>query len=177
MSSTEWAAWIQAIGSVAAIIAAAWIAIHQSKIQHRNALEVHKTEQLTAQISIAKTLYVLSANSSKAMKHIASQLHDREAISHAAEGHIHCDIGELIRIDTYLGSIPLHSIPYSLVTPTMVLEATVRQFKDKIEMALRLHRNMDASMFDDFFKTVTTMSSSLEATCQDFEAEVKRLEG
>lgn len=176
LSSAEWAAWVQALGSVAAIIAAAWIAIHQSKIQHRNALELHKTELRSAQIDIAKTLSVLAVNSSKAMKHIASQLHDREAIHLVAEGLVHCDLGELSRIDTYLSSIPLHSIPYSLVTPTMVLEATVRQFKNKTEMALRLHRQMDATMFDDFFRTVQEMSASLEATCRDFETEVKRLE-
>lgn len=69
LSSAEWAAWVQALGSVAAIIAAAWIAIHQSKIQHRNALELHKTELRSAQIDIAKTLFVLAVNSSKAMSY------------------------------------------------------------------------------------------------------------
>lgn len=176
LSSAEWTAWVQAVGSVVAIVAATWIAIHQSKAQHRNALDLHKAEQRAAKIDIAKTLSVLSLNSSKAMKHIAGQLHDREAIHLAAEGLTHCDIGELSRIDAYLSAIPLHSIPYSLVTPTMVLEATVRQFKEKTEMALRLHRQMDASMFDDFFGTVMEMSASLEATCRDLEAEVKRLE-
>ncbi|WP_137936567.1 hypothetical protein [Chitinivorax sp. B] len=176
LTSAEWAAWFQAAGSIAAIVAAAWIAKHQATLQHRNALNLHMTEQRTAQVDAAKTLSVLATNSSIAMKHITGQLKDREAIHRVAEGLTHCDLGELHRIDSYLSAVPLHSIPHSLVTHTMVLGSTVRQFIDKTEMALRLHRQLDAGMFDDFFKTVGEMSSSLDATCQDIAAVVKSLE-
>ena len=132
-------------------------------------------EQRTARVDIAKTLSVLATNSSKAMRHIAGQLNDRESVHRAAEGLFHCDVGELRRIDTYLGGIPLHTVPHSLATLTMVLGSTVRQFKDKVEMTLRLYRQMDASMFDDFFRTVGEMNASIEATCRDIAAEVKRL--
>jgi len=172
----EWAAWVQAVGSVIAIVAAAWIAIHVAKLQHRNALYLHKTERRTERIEISKTLSVLSTNSSKAMKHISSQLKDRESVHNAAEGMILCDIGELSRIDTYLNNIPLHSVPHSMVTLTMILGSTVRQFKEKVEMALNLHRKMDAGMFEDFFRTLSEMITSIEATCNNIDAEVKRLE-
>lgn len=58
----------------------------------------------------------------------------------------------------------------------MVLGATVRQFKEKVEMALRLHREMNSDNFEDFFATLAAMKTSVEATCSDIEAEVKRLE-
>lgn len=176
LTSAEWAAWVQAIGSVVAIIAAAWIAIHQAKLQHRNALQLHFTEQQSAKLDIAKTLFVLATNSSIAMKHITGQLKDRESIQQVAEGLIHCDIGELQRIDAHLNAIPLHSIPSSLVTPTMVLGATVRQFKEKTEMAVRAHRQMDAAMFEDFFRTIVEMNASVAATSVDIQAEVKNFE-
>lgn len=176
LTSAEWAAWFQAVGSIAAIIAAAWIAKHQATLQHRNALNLHMTEQRTVQADTAKTLSALARNSSKAMKRVAEQLKDRESIYRVAEGLAHCDLEELHRIDSYLSAVPLHSIPYSLVTPTMALGSTVRQFKDKTEMALKLHDQMDASMFDVFFRTVGEMRASLEATHQEIAGVVNDLE-
>ncbi|MHB1677827.1 MAG: hypothetical protein ACYCSS_09875 [Sulfuriferula sp.] len=111
-----------------------------------------------------------------AMKRIAVQLKSREFVHNAAEGLIPCDVGEVSRIDTYLNNIPLHLVPPSMVTLTMILSSTVRKFKEKIEMALNLHRQMDADMFGDFFHTLNDMNISIEATCNDIDAEVKRLE-
>ena len=176
LTGAEWASWVQAVGSVAAIIAAAWIAIHQAKLQHKHALALHITEQQTAKVDVAKTLFVLATNSSIATKHITGQLKDRESIHLVAEGLMHCDIGELKRIDGHLNAIPLHTIPYSLVTPTMALGATVRQFKEKTEMGIRHHRQMDAAMFDDFFRSISEMNTSLEETCKDIQSEIKNLE-
>jgi len=110
------------------------------------------------------------------MKHIAAQLNDRDSVHKAAEGLEPCDVGEMVRIDTYLGGIPLHEVPHSMVTLTMILSSTVRQFKEKVEMALELHRKMDAKMFEDFFRTLNEMNASIEATCNDINAEIKRLE-
>lgn len=176
LTNAEWAAWVQAVGSVAAIVAAAWIAKHQANLQHQNALDLHKTEKRTEQSDITKTLSVLAENSSNAMKHIANQLKDRESVHKAAEGLVPCAVGELVRIDRYLSDIPLHTVPYSMVTLTMILGSTVRQFKEKIEMSLQFHRQMDAEMFEDFFRTIQEMNASIEATCNDISAEVKRLE-
>jgi hypothetical protein len=110
------------------------------------------------------------------MKHIAVQLKDRESISQVAEGLIHCDIGELQRIDTHLNVIPLHSIPSPLVTPTMILGATVRQFKEKTEIVLRANRQMNAAMFEDFFRTIAEMNTIIVATSKDIQTEVKNFE-
>jgi hypothetical protein len=176
LTSAEWAAWVQAVGSVVAIIAAAWIAIHVAKRQHQNALELLKTEKRTEKVETSKILLVLASNSSKAVKDIATQLSDRESLHNAAEGLIPCDVGELSRINNYLNNIPLHTVPHSMVTLIMILGATVRQFKRKVEMALEFHRKMDANMFEDFFRTIGEMNSSIEATVGDIDAEVKRIE-
>jgi hypothetical protein len=176
LTSAEWAAWAQVFGSVAAIFGAVWIAIHQTGLQHRNALELHKREQRSVKLDLGKTLSVLATNSAKAMKHIASQLNDRESVHKAAEGLVHCDFGEIERINAYIEAVPLHTIPYPLVTPTMVLGSTVRQFKEKVEMALKLYRQMDGNMFEDFFRTLSEMNASIGATCKDIETELTRLE-
>ncbi len=110
------------------------------------------------------------------MSHIAGRLRDRESVYRAAEGLVHCDVGELHRINTYVDGIPIHTIPHSLVSLTMILGSTVRQFKEKVELALRLHRQMDASMFQDFFQTMAAMNEGILATCRDIDAEVSQLE-
>ena len=131
LTSAELAAWVQAIGSVVAIIAAALIAIWQGRIQYRNALAIHRAEQRHTRVELSKTLYVLASNYAKAMAYFTGQLSDREAVHNIAEGRVHFDFGELSRIDAAISGIPLHNLPDSLVTPTMLLSATVRQFREK----------------------------------------------
>ena len=78
--------------------------------------------------------------------------------------------------DVSIGGIPLYNLPDSLVTPTMLLSATVRQFREKVEMAIRAHRKMDAAAFEDFFRVLREMNESVEQTCGDIATEVDRVQ-
>lgn len=176
LTSSEWAAWIQALGSVLAIGAAARLAIYQSREQHKSALALHNREKLDVQIDTTKVLLELAGNSAKVMKNIKLQLHDRESIYNVAEGLVHCPIGEMVRIDKCLSDIPLNTIPSSLVTYTMILGSTLRQFKEKVEMTLNCCRKMDTTMFADFFKCLAKMNVVIEKVCNDINVELKRLE-
>lgn len=175
LTSAEWAAWVQAVGSILAILGAVSIAVWQAGRQHRNALAVHATEQRSAKSELAKTLSALAENCSKAMVFLNRQMNSREAVYEAAEGHKHFDVGQLERLDGALASIPLQSLPSTLVTPTMILGATIRQYREKIEQVLRVHRTMDADNFADFFGTLDEMATSLAATCKDIANEAERV--
>ena len=172
LTSSEWASWVQAVGSVLAIVAAALIARHQASLQHKSALKLLCAERKDARAEAAETLAELASNSAKVMAHVSGQLPDREAVHGAAEGQRRCDLGEVQRLDGYLRAIPLHELPGPLVRLTMILGFTVRQFKEKIEMALRLHRQMDAAMFDDFFQSLKLMNESVRATFKEISDEV-----
>lgn len=176
LTSSEWAAWIQAICSVSAIIAAAGIAIYQSSKQHKSALALHNREKLDAQVDIAKVLLSLAVNTSKVMINIEKQLSSRESISNVVDGLEPCAFDEILRIDKYLNDIPLYTIPSSLVTSTMILGSTVLQFKEKVEMTFRLYRTMDASKFDDFFKCLAQMNITIESVCNIIAAELRQLD-
>lgn len=173
LNSSELASWVQAIGSICAIVAAALIARHQARLQHKSALDLLRVQRDTARAEAAETLAVVAKNTAKAMTHVSGQLPDRTAVYSAAEGTIRCDIGEVQRLDGYLSAIPLHELPGSLITLTLVLGSTVRQFREKTEMALRLHRQMDAAMFEDFFGTLKQMNDSVQATSKDISDEVQ----
>lgn len=175
--SSEWAAWVQAVGSVLAICVAAWLVIWQSRRQHINALKLHKEEQRYARVELAKTLSVLGQNCAKALRHFTDRLPDREAVHSAAGGEVHFDFGELRTIENAVVGIPLHSLPDVLVTHAMVLGATVRQFRERIEMAITLHREMTSDNFDDFFRVLNEMNTSIAKTCNDIESEVHSIVG
>lgn len=176
LTSAEWAAWVQAVGSILAILGAAGIAVWQARKQHKSALALHAAEQRHMKTELAKTLAVLAQNCSKAMAHLTGQMPSREAIYEIVEGRVHFDLGELARLDATMAGIPLYSLPSSLVTPTMIMSATVRQFREKVEMVLRVQRTMDAAAFEDFFRVLAEMNASMKATCEDVSREVERVQ-
>lgn len=175
LTSSELASWVQAIGSVLAIFASALIAIFQSKKQYQNAQALYKDEQRHIRIELAKTLAILSRNSAKAIKHSIEQMPDRESIHKIASGENYLDVGELRIIDNAIAAIPLHSLPDTLVSPTMILGATIRQFREKVEGMIAFHRTMDENNFEDMFRTFQNMLQSLDLTCGDIEAQVEKI--
>ena len=176
MTSTEIASWVQAVGSVAAILAAAGIAIWQSKKQHESALKLFRNEQAHIRMEAAKTLAVLARNCSKAVEYFISQLNSRDSVYEVASGEKYFDFGQLNYLSNYLDSIPLHNLPSTLVTNAMILNATYRQFKDKVESAIKNHRSMNSDHFHDLFNTFEKMSNSLNKTCVEIESKLKKME-
>ncbi len=175
LTSAECAAWVQAIGSILAILGAVGIAVWQARKQHNNALALHFAERRHSKTELAMTLSVLAQNCSRVIVFLTGQVNDRQAVHDIAEGHIHFDLGELARLDAAISGIPVYSLPSSLVTPTMILSATVRQFREKVEMVLRTQRSMDGAAFEDFFRVLDEMNMSLKATCKDIATEVEHL--
>lgn len=176
LTSSEWAAWVQAVGSIAAIVGAASIAIWQSASQQTNAIALQRTEQRQAKLESARTLLALSTNCARAMKHAAQQFPDRESLHRIADLEAHFDFNELRVIEGAVLNVPLHSLPHSLVSVTMIVSSTVRQFREKVESALRFHRQMNSGAFEDFFSTIAEMQGSLAQTCRDIEASVASFE-
>lgn len=176
LTSAELAAWVQAIGSIVAIFGAVWVAVWQAGKQNKYALERQATEQLKARTELAKTLSVVAQNVTKVVAVVASQMGDRNAVYSIAEGDSRCDIEEIVRLDSAIAGIPIHNLPSTLVSPRMSLESTVRQFREKVEMVLRVHRSMNADAFGDFFRTNREMYDSLKATCDDIAREIERMQ-
>lgn len=176
LSSSDWAAWVQAVGSIAAIFGAAGIAIWQAGKQHKTSLAAVHAQHRLARVATARALHSLSTNCQRAMAHAARQLPSREAVYNIAEGHAHFDLEELKVIEGAVRSIPLHTLPHQLVHLTMIVSSTVRQFRENVEVALQSHRSMDAAAFEKFFGVLGEMQRSLDLTCADIQAEVTRLE-
>jgi hypothetical protein len=177
LTSSELASWVQAIGSILAILAAASIAVWQAGRQQESALAVHREENRYARREAAKSLLVLCRNCANASAHFTAQLSSRDAIYAVASADKHFDFEELTALRDAAVSVQLHQLPDVLIGPAMALAATVRQLRQTIEIAIREHRKMDAESFENLFRTLGEMTASLQATTQDVQTEVSRLEG
>ena len=177
LSSTELASWVQAIGSILAILAATGVAIWQSHQQHKNALAVHREESRHARQEAAKSLLVLCRNCARASAHFAAELSTRDAIHLVASGEKHFDFEELTALRDAAASLQIHQLPDVLIGPAMALGATIRQLRQTIEIAIRDHRRMDAESFANLFRVLGEMTASLTATTHDVQTEVDHLRG
>jgi len=145
-----------------------------TNLGEQTTLAIHRAEQQHGRVELTKSVATLANNSAKALKHVSEKLRNREAVHAAGDGELYVDLEEIRRIDNALANIPLHTVPSSLVTPTMILSSTIRQFLCKVEMALQLHRKLGAPEFEDFFRTLDQMNESLAATCADIETAARK---
>ena len=176
LTSTELAAWVQAVGSIVAIIGVVLVAVWQASKQHRNALALHAAEQRYARIELAKTLAVLVQNCAKAMVYISGQIDGKLAVYAIAKSDVHLDLAEIARLDAAIDRIPLHGLSSSLVTPIMGLSATVRQFLENVKGVIGGHRSMDDSAFEEFSRIIGEMNESMRETCNDIAVEIERMQ-
>ena len=175
LSSAELASWVQAIGSIAAILAAAFIAIWQARKQHEIALAVHREESRHGRREAAKSLAVICQNSANAAEHFTAQLSTRSAVHAAATGEVHFDFEELTALRDAAASVQLHQLPDVVIGSAMALAATIRQLRQTIDIAFREHRRMDADQFSNLFRTLNEMTASLRATADDVRQQIDRL--
>lgn len=176
LTGSEWPAWVQAIGSIVAIFGATGIAIWQSKKQHDNSLKLLSAEHRLARLEVAQALLSLSTSSLRLLKNYTKQLPDRSAVHNVADGIIHLDLNELKVVEGAVQTIPLYSLPHQLVSLTMMVGSTIRQFREHVELVIQVHRKMDAAQFDAFFTNMSEMQKSLKKTCDDIQAEVTKLQ-
>lgn len=119
---------------------------------------------------------MICRNCARAAEHFASEISSRDAIYQVASGEKHFDFEELTALRDAAASVQPHALPDVLIGPAMALAATIRQFRQTVEIAIREHRKMDAESFDNLFRTLGEMASSLLATTQDVQIELNRLQ-
>jgi hypothetical protein len=170
------AAWVQAIASVAAIVAAAWFAVLQSRIQYASALRLQERQRLREEVRLAEAVSAIAKNVHKLITMDVIVLSDRERIYLIQTGRHPFDLGGLIEAEASVAAIPLHSLPTAhMVRLTMILSATIRQFRAKVQNAFENYRNMDSSAYTDFFNSMAQMRDSSEMTANDLGAELNGL--
>lgn len=172
LSSSEWASWVQAIGSIAAIFGAAGIAVWQSRQQHNASLALLRAEKQFSRIESAKALLSMSKGALRLLENSVKAFPDRQAVHDTADGLKHFDFGELRVVEGAIQNISLHTLPHELIRHTMIVSSIVRQFREKIEIAVQSHGRMDSASFEKLFQTLEFLTGSLAETCAAIEKDV-----
>jgi hypothetical protein len=176
MANTEWAAWVQAIGSIIAIFASVGIAAWQARTQYANESRLRHQEKTQQEIEHAKTLSEAAKSCLSAISYLNGRINSREAVTDIAERKKAFDIGSIEKLEAQITAIPIHEIPSTLVRLKFILEGTLRQYDWKVKMALGAYRKMDADNFRDFFDTLNEIYSSLGKTSNDIVKLVEKMQ-
>lgn len=175
MTSTNDAAWVQAIGSIIAIFASVGIAAWQARTQYANESKLRRQEKAQHEIDLAKTLLETAKSCLNAIGYLNGQIDSREAVSDVAERRKAFDIESIGKLEAQIAAIPIHEIPSTLVRLKLILEGTLRQYEWKVKMALGAYRKMDADNFKDLFDTLNKINTSLRKTTNDIDQLVKQM--
>ncbi len=171
LSTSDWAAWIQAIGVFIAIFFASNAASRQSKSQYENSIKLKRLEDYEKRLILIESVAEIFKNTSNQIKHIKIELHNRSAIYDVATKRKYYDLDCLTDLLNAFKQIPLHDLPASkLVNAVMISIATLRQLDIQIDKALREARIMDSVDFEKVLMTINQVDDSFQRTCGDVAA-------
>jgi hypothetical protein len=176
-SSSDMAAWVQAVGSIIAIVASTGVAIWQARRAQKLTLFTIEQQRKADDLRIANALLEIATNAFKLQKHMAKKLDSRQAIMKAAEDRLPFDMPEVYAYERALDRIELHELPSNLVPLALMVAATFRQLRIKIDMVLDRQRYMNSEMFEDFFKVTKATQESMSLTVADLQKQVEKMRG
>jgi hypothetical protein len=163
LKDTTLAAWVQALGSIVAIVAAFAIGNHQTKVQIRLARIAAANDDIQA----AETIFYLAGAALNTVQFVRGGLDDRDKVFDAAKGRASVLLREVEAFETVLSDIPAYRVDPKVLRCALMVAGNVRQFRLKVVMALEHHRTMDAAAFDDFFATMQAVVWSLSENAAD----------
>lgn len=175
LSPGDCAAWVQAWGAILAIGGAFAVGAYQASSEAKSSIRALDHQRAQDRLRLAEAFCELSQASLSAIDFIAAKINTREKLHSLGDAGLPFDMPEIERLGSALDAIPLHELPAGFVKRALILSGFVRQFRIKVNMALKHHRAMDAAQLDDFFTALTQMRSGLAETTLAFRAELERL--
>lgn len=176
LSSAEWAAWVQAICSVVAIIATGGFAIYQSRSQYKTAMGMYQIEKRHAHLEMARAIGKLASNCRSVAALITSHLIDPDSIEDFARSERHLDIVGLKSLEQAMASIPLIGLPEKLVSEPLILHAAIRQFREYVESYLNNWNKQYSINHSKFIEILDEIKGSIEVVCDTIAIAVAHVE-
>ena len=175
LSGEQWAAWVQAVGSVIAIGATGFAAWYQSKEQHKSAMSLYRTEKRQARSELTLTLGRLAKSCHAICADFCQQLSNEEAICNIATGATHIDMAELGAIEKALEAVPLIGLPHNLVTTPLLLRSYIRQFRENCELVIEKYSVLSSDECGEFCKTIAKIRDALGKASGDINTAINDL--
>lgn len=147
------AGWVQAIGSILAILYAVKISTDQSRRQFEDARRLQRIDQANAALSVSKSTIAIASNVRSSLASLIDQFgHSRTTVMVLADRDSTFDRRVVSEMRSDLEAIPLHELPSSrLVTELLALRSIIQKATVRIEAALDNSRTMDGHDYQMFF--------------------------
>jgi hypothetical protein len=169
LSSSEWAAWVQAIGSIGAIAGSAYIFWKQ----RQDAVQLEEDRRRAHQLDRGRTILELVSRASNACTKYREILVDQEKVRKIAAGEEFLDFGNLELLDRSLSSIPMLDVPHRFLLWILLAASNLRQFRENTTFVLQHHREMNDDQFSIFFKALDDCRDGLNGVVGDLTREIE----
>ncbi len=167
-------AWVQAVGSVAAIAFSTWIVSRQIRDTRRLAAQSVQRERDYALLLHWESFSAVATQVAANFMAIKSGLDSRTRVYELAQsGQFHLD--ELTLVGDWLGRIQPIGTPGSLVARAMQIDGSLRKLRRLVETTMDQHRMMDARAFDQWFVDVEREVDKVIAVLETVNADVLHL--
>lgn len=178
MTSSEWAAWVQAITAAVAIFSAILIANRQTRNQMRHAQDLQRADFMERQKRFAGAVETMATGGKQLITFMRQAVGTRDQLFELGERRNTLDFSELKALIGAVEAVPLYELPTKeLVANTLIVASILRQFRDILQSAIVQHRDMDAGDYTDFFNTLVQMDASISDVATKMQQEFQQLCG
>lgn len=140
LNNGDKAGWIQALGSVFAILASGLIAAWQAKSQYKNSLRLQRIQEKNKEIVLTESVIEIIRNSASNVEHVYESLSTRQDIYDVATKNKYYDFEGLNDVIHSLKQIPLKDLlSPKLVTAIMILISSIRQLEIQVDKTIQNH--------------------------------------
>ncbi len=171
LTPSECASWVQAWGSILAIVGSVALAVWQTRRQ----LRVTHRQRQAERMQVAEALLALARSSRGLQIHLGEQLDSREAVQLAEQGNLPTAMTELHALERALAHIPLQALEPVLLGPASMLASSMHQYRLRIDSLLQNHRKMDAADLETQFEMLNTLAFTLQEALSDLERHLGQL--
>ncbi|WP_395351022.1 hypothetical protein [Variovorax sp. UC122_21] len=149
-------AWVQAVGSILAIVAAAFFVRYQHSLERQRDTENDKSARMRRYLVLAELARATAAHSDFLRVYFS----DRERVQSMATGDRFYDPGVISSLGEDIAAVPLHEVDDEKISrELLVLKANCRQIKMWIGDMLAHHRVLSGEDFakcSQFLETAST---------------------
>jgi hypothetical protein len=181
LTGAEWAAWLQAIGSIIAIGGSMWAVRYQARKQHKDALLRADIQRHAGKLDTARTIAELAKRSSNAAAAFREKFKDvnalRKYLGHDEPEYF--DAGLFKYLDHIWTSIPLHTLPYEFVILVLYAANPVREIRQKFDTVLIADgaNRLTDKLRSDFIESLANLAQLSERAALDAAKKLQELEG
>ncbi|MET3371377.1 hypothetical protein ABIC89_000410 [Variovorax boronicumulans] len=156
---SDWAAWVQAVGSVVAIVATGRFVRWQHELESERQEREHRRASLQKLRVIKELVYA----NSLFVRFVALQFANRQASFDAIEGRTGFDPVEIDRVGSHTSGIPLHDLEDSEVVRCVLISTQyAMQVKDLARRAVQDYRSLNAKSFENIALRMEEAASQCE---------------